>query len=191
MVLPFINMNPPQVYTCSPSWSPLPSSLPIPSLWVVSVHQPQASSIMHLDCKEIQPVHPKDQSWVFIGRTDAKAETPILWPPDVKSWLIGKDPDAGKDWGQEEKGKKGWGGWIASLTQWTWAWVNSGSWWWTGRPGVLRSMGLQELDTTERLNWTEQYIVINVMNEARKILRQKIRVYVGVRAYERLSGMTL
>ena len=58
-----------------------------------------------LDCKEIQPVHPKgDQSWVFIGRTDAKAETPILWPPHVKSWLIGKDPDAGRDWGQEEKG---------------------------------------------------------------------------------------
>ena len=58
-----------------------------------------------LDCKEIQPVHPKgDQSWVFIGRTDAKAETPILWPPNVKSWLIGKDPDSGRDWGQEEKG---------------------------------------------------------------------------------------
>jgi len=57
-----------------------------------------------LDCKEIQPVHPKDQSWVFIGRTDVEAETPILWPPDAKSWLIGKDPDAGKDWGQEEKG---------------------------------------------------------------------------------------
>ena len=58
-----------------------------------------------LDCKEIQPVHPKgDQSWVFIGRTDAKAETPILWPPHVKSWLIGKDSDAGRGWGQEEKG---------------------------------------------------------------------------------------
>ena len=56
-----------------------------------------------LDCKEIQPVHPKgDKSWVFIGRTDAEAETPILWPPDVKSWLIGKDPDAGKNWGQEK-----------------------------------------------------------------------------------------
>ena len=58
-----------------------------------------------LDCKEIQPVHPKgEQSWVFIGRTDVEAETPILWPPDVKSWLIWKDPDLGKDWGQEEKG---------------------------------------------------------------------------------------
>ena len=57
-----------------------------------------------LDCKEIQPVYPKENwSWIFIGRTDAEAETPILWPPDVKNWLIGKDPDAGKDWGQEEK----------------------------------------------------------------------------------------
>ena len=57
-----------------------------------------------LDCKEIQPVHPKDQPWVFIGRNDAKAETPVLWPPQAKSWLTGKDPDAGRDWGQEEKG---------------------------------------------------------------------------------------
>ena len=57
-----------------------------------------------LDCKEIQPVHPKDQSWVFIGRTDVEAYTTVLWQPHVKSWLIGKDPDAGKDWGQEEKG---------------------------------------------------------------------------------------
>ena len=71
-----------------------------------------------LDCKEIQPAHPKgDQSWVFIGRTDAEAETPILWPPDVKSWLIWKDPDAGKDWGQEEKGMTedemvGWHYWL-------------------------------------------------------------------------------
>ena len=58
-----------------------------------------------LDCKEIQPVHPKgDQPWVFIGRTDAESETPVLWPPHSKSWLTGKDPDAGRDWGQEEKG---------------------------------------------------------------------------------------
>ena len=71
-----------------------------------------------LDCKEIQPIHPKgDQSWVFIGRTDVEAETPILWPPDVKIWLIGKDPDAGKDWGKEEKGTTedemvGWHHWL-------------------------------------------------------------------------------
>ena len=59
----------------------------------------------HLDCKEIQPVHSNgNQSWVFIGRTDAEAETSILWPPDAKNWLIGKDPDGGKDWRQDEKG---------------------------------------------------------------------------------------
>ena len=71
-----------------------------------------------LDCNEIQPVHPKgDQSWVFVGRTDVETETPILWLPDVKSWLIGKDPDAGRDWGQEEKGTTedemaGWHHWL-------------------------------------------------------------------------------
>ena len=70
-----------------------------------------------LDCKEIQPVHPKgDQSWVFIGRTDAEVETPILWPPHAKSWLIGKDPNAGKDWGQEkgttEDEMAGWHHWL-------------------------------------------------------------------------------
>ena len=71
-----------------------------------------------LDCKEIQPVHPKgDQSWVFIGGVDVEAETPGVWPLDVKSWLIWKDPDAGKDWGQEEKGMTGCDGWMASLTQ--------------------------------------------------------------------------
>ena len=70
--------------------------------WIVVLEKTLESS---LDYKEIQPVHPtEDQSWVFIWRTDAEAETPILWPPDVKSWLIGKDPDAGKDWRQEEKG---------------------------------------------------------------------------------------
>ena len=90
-----------------------------------------------LDCKEIQSVHSKgDESWVFIGKTDAKAETTILWPPHEKSWLIGKDPDAGKDWGQKEKGMTE-GGWLAPLTQWTWVWVNSRSWWWTWSPGVL------------------------------------------------------
>ena len=82
-----------------------------------------------LDCKEVQPVHPKgNQSWVFIGRTDVEAETPILWPPDAKSWLFWKDSVAEKDWGQEDKGTTGWEGCMASLTQWTWVWVNSQSW---------------------------------------------------------------
>ena len=112
-----------------------------------------------LDSKEIQPGHPKgNQSWTFIGRTDAEAETPILCPPDVKSWLIWKDPDAGKDWGQEGKGNgRGWDGWMASPTHWTWVWVDSGSWWWTGRPGVLLFMGSQRVghDWATELNWTE------------------------------------
>ena len=75
-----------------------------------------------LDCKEIQPVHPKgNQPWIFIGRTDAEAETPILWPPDMKNWLIGKDPDAGKDWRQEEKWTTedeivGWHHWLDGLS---------------------------------------------------------------------------
>ena len=98
-----------------------------------------------LECK-IKSVSPKgNQSWIFIGRIDVEAETPILWPPDVKSWLIRKDLDAGKDWWQEEKGMRGWDGWMASQTQWTWVWVNSGSWWWTGRPGVLWFMESQRV----------------------------------------------
>ena len=99
-----------------------------------------------LDCKEIQPVHPKgNQSWIFIESTDAEAEKPILWPPDVKSWLIGKDPDAGKDWRWEKKGTTGWDCWMASLTWWTWVWVSSGSWWWTGKPGVLQPIESQRV----------------------------------------------
>ena len=100
-----------------------------------------------LDCKEIQPVHPKgDQSWVFFGRTDGEAETPILWSPVVKNWLIWKDPDARKDWGQEEKRVAedemvGWHHW----TQWTWVWSNSGRQWRTVKPGMLQSVRLQRV----------------------------------------------
>ena len=85
------------------------------SFWIVVLEKTLESP---LDCKEIQPVHPKgDQSCVFIGRTDAETETLILWPPDVKNWLIGKDPDAGKDWRREGKGmtkneKVGWHHWV-------------------------------------------------------------------------------
>ena len=114
-----------------------------------------------LDCKEIQPVHSKGgQSWVFFGRTDVKAETPILWPPHAKSWLIGKDSDAGRDWGQGLGDDRGWDGWMASLTRWTWVWVNFGSWWWTGRPGVLWFMWSQRVghDWATELNWTEKYL---------------------------------
>ena len=111
-----------------------------------------------LNSKEIQPVHPKgNQSWRFIGRTDVEAETPILWPPDAKNWLIGKD----WCWERLKAGGKGdgrgWDGWMASPTQWTWVWVNSGSWWWTGRPSVLQSIGSQRVrhDWATELNWSE------------------------------------
>ena len=109
-------------------------------------------------CKEIQEVHPKgDQSWVFIGRTDVEAETTILWPPDAKSWLIWKALMLGRIEGWGEGDNRGWDGWMASLTQWTWVWVDSGSWWWTGRPGVLQFMGLQRAghDWATELNGTE------------------------------------
>ena len=110
-----------------------------------------------LDCKEIQPVHPKGhRSWIFIGRTDAEAETPKIWPPDAKNWLIWKEPDAGKYWRKEEKGTTedeivGW------HHRWTGFWVSSGSWWWTGKPGVLQSMGSQRVwdDWATELNRTE------------------------------------
>ena len=105
-----------------------------------------------LDCKEIQPVHPKgDQAWMFIGRANVEAETPILWPPGVKSWFIWKDPDAE---GRRRRDDRGWDGWMASPTQWTWVWVNSRSWWWTGRPGVLWFIGSQRVgyDWVTQLN---------------------------------------
>ena len=98
-----------------------------------------------LDWKKIQPVHPKgDQSWLFIGRTDAEADTPILWPPDAKNRLIRKDPDVGKDW-RQEKGttEDEVFGWHHRLDGWVWA--SSRSWWWIGRPGGLQSIGLQRV----------------------------------------------
>ena len=110
-----------------------------------------------LDCKEIQPVHSKgDQSWVFIGRTDAKAETPILWPPHVKNWFIGKNPDAGRDWGQEEKGttEDEMAGWHHRLDGHEFEWtlgIGDGQ----GGLACCSPWGRKELDTTERLNWTE------------------------------------
>ena len=109
-----------------------------------------------LDSTEIKPVNPKGyQPWILIGRIDAKAEAPILWPPDEKSWLIGKDPDAGNDWGEEDK--RGWDGWMASPIQWTLTWDNFRRQWGTRRPGMLQSIGSQRVrhGWATELNWTE------------------------------------
>ena len=129
--------------------------------WTVVLESP-------LDCKEIQPVHSKgDQPWDFFGRNDAKAETPGLWPPHVKSWLIGKD------WCWEGLGAggegddRGWDSWMASPTRWAWVWASSRSWWWTGKPGVLQLLGSQSVEhdwmteLTEIVlgNWIEYYAV--------------------------------
>ena len=122
--------------------------------WTVVLEKILASP---LDCKEIQPVHSEgDQPWDFFGRNDAKAETPVLWPPGAKSWLIGKDSDAGRDWGQEEKGTTegemaGWHHWLDGReSQWT-PGVGDGQ----GGLACCDSWGHKESDTTERLNWTE------------------------------------
>ena len=113
------------------------------------------SIIIRNSQKIIKEINPKwNQSWIFIRRTDAEAETSILWPPDANSWLTGRDPDAGKDGWQEEK-------WMtedkmASLIQWTWVWSNSGRLWGTGKPGVLQSMGSQRVGhnwATEQQQW--------------------------------------
>ena len=110
-----------------------------------------------LDCKEIQPVHSKgDQPWVFFGRTDAKAETPGLWPPHAKSWLIGKGSDAGRDWGQDKKGmtEDKMAGWHHRLTGHEFGWaprVGDGQ----GGLACCDSWGRKESDTTEQLIWSD------------------------------------
>ena len=136
---------------CEESW--------VPKTWCFWTVVLEKTLESPLDCKEIQPVHPKgDQSWVFIGRTDPEAETPVLWPPDAKSWLIWKDPDTGRDLGQEQEGTTedemaGWHHWIYGHE----FGVNYGSWWWTGRPGMLWFMGSQRVghDWVTELNWTD------------------------------------
>ena len=132
---------------CEESWAPKNWCL-----WTVVLETTLESP---LDCKEIQPVHSEgDQSWVFIGRTDAKAATLILWPPHAKSWLTAKDPDAGRDWAQEEKGTTedemaGWHQWLDGHEfEWTLG-VGDGQ----GGLACCDSWGLKELDMTERLNW--------------------------------------
>ena len=117
-----------------------------------------------LDCKEIQPVHSEgDQLWDFFGRNDAKAETPVLWPPHAKSWLIGKDSHVGRDWGQEEKGmtEDEMAGWHHCLDGHESEWTPGGG---DGQGGLAccDSWGRKESDTTERLNWTELYFLTSI-----------------------------
>ena len=108
--------------------------------WIVVLEKTLESP---LDCKEIKPVSPKgNQTWIFIGRTDAEAETPILGPPVAESWLIRKRPwccEKLKAGGEGDD--RAWDGWMTSLTQWTWVWTSSKRWWRTGMPGMLQFMG--------------------------------------------------
>ena len=129
-------------------------------------------------CKEIQPAHPKgNQSWVFIGRTDAEAETTILWPPDVKIWLIWKDLDAGKDWRWEEKGTTeddmvGWHHQLYGHEFQQAPGVGDGQ----GGLGCCSPWGHKESDTTERLNWTDFYnyisLILNVIRVVNTIYKE-------------------
>ena len=129
--------------------------------WIVVLEKTLESP---LDCKEIQPVHPKgNQSWMFIGRTDAEAETPILWPPDVKNWFIGKDPDAGKDWRQEEKGTTeeemvGWHHWLDAQEFEQALGVGNGQ----AGLACYSPWGCKELDMSEWLNWTEWLVRLSL-----------------------------
>ena len=138
---------------CEESWAPKNWCF-----WTVALQKTLESP---LDCKEIQPVHSKgDQPWDFFGRNDAKAETPVLWPPHEKSWLIGKDSDAGRDWGQEKKGTTedemaGWHHWLYGRNS---EWTPGDSW------------GRKESDTTEGLNWTELNWTEHIYMEFRKMV---------------------
>ena len=114
-----------------------------------------------LEIKAIQPVHPKgNRFWIFTGRTDAEADSPIFWSPDAvtqlkKLWCWERLEAEG------EEDNRGWDSWMVSPTQWTWVWINSGSWWWTGRPEVLQSIGSQRVrkDWVTILKWTELFTV--------------------------------
>ena len=139
---------------CEESWAPKNWCF-----WTVVLDRTPESP---LDCKEIQPDHPKgNQSWVFIGRSNVEAETPILCPPLAKSWLTGKDPDAGKDWGQEEKGMTedkmvGWQNWLDGHESEQALGVGDGQ----GGLACCSSWSCKESDKTERLNWTDEQNIL-------------------------------
>ena len=144
---------------CEEGWAP--KNL---CFWTVVLEKTLESP---LDCKEIQPVHSEgDQPWDFFGRNDAKAEAPVLWPPHAKSWLIGKDSGAGRDWGQEEKGTTedemaGWHHWLAGRESELTPGDGDGQ----GGLACCHSWGRKESDTTERLNWTEPFACLPSQTE--------------------------
>ena len=157
---------------CEESWVPKNWCF-----WSVVLEKTLASP---LDCKGIQPVYSKgDQFWVFFGRNDAKAETPVLWPPHVKSWLIGKDSDAGRDLGQEEKGttEDEMIGWHHQLDGREFEWsLGVGD----GQGGLVccNSWGRNESDMTEQLNWTEDELFVLFSNLG-LIMAQQTSIHVN------------
>ena len=130
-----------------------------------------------LDSKEIQPVHSKgDQPWDFIGRTDVEAETPNTLATSCEQLTLWKRPWCWEGLGAGGEGdNRGWDGWMVSPTPWTWVWVNSGSWWWTVRPGILQFMGLQKVghDWATEMNWTESCIGNQRLDQPTSKLRNK------------------
>ena len=135
-----------------------------------------------LDCKEIQPFHPKgDQSWVLIGRTDIEAETPVLWLPDAKNYSLFFLRCWKRSKAEEEGEDRGWDDWMASPMRWTWVWVGSRSWWWTGKPGVLQSMGSQRVghNWATELTWSSEtlsdYNYLKVRSSGCTLLEQPWR----------------
>ena len=125
-------------------------------------HHPSHSPISNLDWinQTVQEkVTPKSLGVWSLGLCQMSSKSFDFFTSKMKSWLMGKDSDAGRDWGQEEKDDRGWDGWMASLTRWTWVWMNSGKWWWTGRPGCAAIHGVTKsrtwLSDWTELNWTE------------------------------------
>ena len=168
---------------CEESWAPKNWCF-----WTVVLEKTLESL---LDCKEIQPVHSKrDQSWLFFGRNDAEADTPVLWPPHAKSWLIGKDPDAGRDCGQEEKGmtEDEMAGWHHQLdgreSEWT---PRVGD----GQGGLLcrSSWGRKESYMTERLNWTDWYIAIQYTSG--KLFYKNVRMSISLLKFPLILQLNL
>ena len=158
---------------CEESWAP--------KNWCFGTVVLEKTLESPLDCKEIQPVHPKrDQSWVFIGRTDAKAESPILWPPHAKSYSFKRTLMLGGIGGRRRRGRQRMR-WLDGITDsMDMSWVNSQSWWWTARPGVLQSMGSQRV----RHDWATELKKILKKNNYWFLSRTRACVYWKCEVYQ-------